>query len=137
MGKCEELASDGARPSGTGEHLVKIPANRVAFRQGCAGQLGVPLDRGQQIVEVVDNPACELTDGLQALGLDHLGVHAALAGHVADIQHRSDEEALVRRDRAPGHNAKQIAPIGPAEPEFHPLTGLVSLARQETLDIEP
>ena len=124
MGECEELASDGARPCGAGEHLVKVVATRVAFGQVCAGQLGVPVDRCQQIVEVVDNPTGELTDGLQALVLQHLRIDAALASHVADIQHRSDIDALVRRDRAPGHKAEQIAPVCPAKPKLHSLAGV-------------
>jgi len=73
MGEREELASDGARPSGAGEHLVEILANRVAFGQGVAGSSAYPWIGRQQIVEVVDNPPANLTDGLQALGLGSPG----------------------------------------------------------------
>jgi len=91
MGEREELASDGARPSALASTWSR--SSRIGSPSaGRRGQLGVPLDRRQQIVEVVDNPAGELTDGLQALGLDHWASMLRLPS-LADVQHRSDEDA--------------------------------------------
>jgi hypothetical protein len=100
----EEPASDCPRPFGAGEDLVEVLANRVAIRQFRTSQFGVSPDRRQEVVEIVDDPAGELTDGLEPLVLHDLSVDDTLARDVADAQQRSDVCAFVRRDRAARDN---------------------------------
>ena len=136
-GEGEELAGDGSRALGALDDLAQIVTNRIVGGQAVNRHRCVAVDRCEQIVEVVGDPPGELADGLQALALHDLGVDTPLARHVADIQHRPDEDVVLRHDRAPRDEPIEVAAIGPAEADLHPLAGVDTLPGEEAHHLVP
>jgi len=72
--------------------------------------LGGVEDRGEQVVEVVRDPAGELADRLQFLAVDELLLQVDLAGHVAQPQHHAGHRPVWLQHRAGVDRDGDLAP---------------------------
>ena len=97
----EQLLHELGGPPGGPPDLVEVVARERAARGRAGGrrELGAADDHGEQIVEVVGDPARELADRFELLRLQELRLELVLLGHV--LQHA---------DRAPG--PAQVVELG-------------------------
>ncbi|MNC91461.1 hypothetical protein D3C83_77300 [compost metagenome] len=62
--------------------LAEVLAQRILVTQARDQHLGVAEDHGQHVVEVVGDPARELTDGFHLLRLPQLILEAPAVGEI-------------------------------------------------------
>jgi hypothetical protein len=131
-GEGEEPAGDRLGSIGRCDDLVEIGSN-VALGQLGVGKLRVAADRCQEVVEVVADARRERTDRLEFLVLHGLVLRRALAGHVADIEHRPDIRTIDVHDRTGCHQRPEIGSIGPHEAHVDTLGNADRLAADHRL----
>ena len=61
-------------PAPGGQHFLQILPRSVFVRDSAEGQLGVPEDSRQDVVEVVRDATCQGPDSFHLLRLAHLGL---------------------------------------------------------------
>ena len=109
----EQLPRQSGGPVGADQNLADVVCSAIlSALEAAEGELAVPLDRDQQVVEVVCHAARKLSERLQLLGLAQpglelraLGLTAPLLGHVDPEGDRADD--LVRHRRASGCFSKE------------------------------
>ncbi len=95
--KGEQLVSESRGALGSVEDFVQIAGDLMILRwQRVAGQLGIPADRREQVVEVVGNAPRQPADTLHLLRLEQLCFELfAIGDIVRDPDHPDDRAVLV------------------------------------------
>ena len=89
----QELARQAGRALGRPPDLLHVVGQRVALLQHAPDQVAVAHDDGQEVVEVVGDPAGQAADGLHLLRLPQLGLEALPLGDVLQDRQRPDRRA--------------------------------------------
>ena len=103
----EQLARERGRSIGRAHDLERVFAARVVVVEACGQELAVAADRGQQIVEVVRDPARKPSDRLELLRVQQLFLQLALVGDIPVVDDHDPLAVLAapaadRLDPAPG-----------------------------------
>ena len=103
----EQLVGERRGTLGGLDHLLDAGARGMVSRQQLLRELAVPGDHAQQVVEVVRDPAGQLSERLEALRALQHAAGLALLGHVpGDAEHASRPlVARAERDRARAQRA--------------------------------
>lgn len=78
----EQLACEGGSALGCRDDFLGVMADGFWGLRVALDHLGVALDDGKEVVEIVGDAACELTDGFSFLDLSEVCLEAHAVGDV-------------------------------------------------------
>ncbi len=114
----QELAGEIGGVAGRGEDLTGVGRDGLGIDQPPREQIGVRHDRHELVVEIMGDPAGELADGLELLGLTELALEIRpLAidlfadGDVPQETLDADDPAIGIANESGGHLAPERRPV--------------------------